>query len=153
MAEIVFDRSALPEFHARLAGLKPDSVRYWGRMTPLHMVRHLRYVFDLSNGDETAPDRSIPVVRVLLYHLTFRYFTRRWPKNSFKAPDYFVPEPEGDFDAERAALGQAAERFVALLEEDPAATAVTPILGPMPRYKWARIHGAHCNYHFKQFGV
>lgn len=141
-----------PVLRARLESLCADTPRQWGTLNPAGMLRHLRFLFDLSLGREPVRDVSLPGVRRLIYWCFFRKFTT-WPGGKIKAPSYFTPEAEGDFEHERTKLVASIEAFLDLAGREPARTAVSPMLGPVKLVDWRYIHGAHCDHHLRQFGV
>ena len=152
MATFDLDRSTLSVFHGRLSRLTPETPRQWGTMDLPLMLRHLTFAVEMSLGEQAVPDRSVPLVRDLLFAFAFRWFTN-WPKGRLKAPAYTVPPPQGDVDAERAALVDRMWRFVDLLEREPDRRAMSPGLGAIPLTKWSRVHGVHFDHHLRQFGV
>ena len=72
------------------------------------MLRHARYVFEASLGEEDtqgqmAPGLSftkfVPGARTMMYYAAFRWFTD-WPKGKLKAPDAWTPACENTYDEE-----------------------------------------------------
>jgi len=146
------DQSSWPQYRARLDALTAETPREWGTMMPNAMLRHLRYMFDLSLEREKARDVSLMGVRRLIYWCFFRKFTT-WPGGKIKAPSYFMPSDVGSFEDERSKLIEVIQAFLVQTVESPARTGVTPLLGPMTMTEWTCIHGAHCDHHLRQFGV
>jgi hypothetical protein len=140
MATYDLDRTTLAFFHERLSRLTAASPRQWGAMDVARMLRHLTFSFEMSLGEQVVPDKTIPVVRELIFLLFFRWFTT-WPA------------PEGPFDQERAAMVDRMWRFVDALEREPDKAAINPGLGAIPLAKWSRVHGVHLDHHLRQFGV
>ena len=146
-------REAVQEYHEKIALLSPDTERRWGKMDVVRMIRHLRQTIAISLGEvEDVEDVSKPIIRNLIWLVFFNWFTN-WPKGKMKAPDYWTPAAEGEFEEERAALLADIERFLERLESDPTEENVTPLIGPLPLTKWAHFHGVHFNHHLKQFGA
>ncbi|MBI2432085.1 MAG: DUF1569 domain-containing protein [Candidatus Hydrogenedentes bacterium] len=152
MAGIPFNVQTLGTFEARLLSLQPESSRQWGTMDLVTMLRHLRFVFEVSLGEQRLPDESWPVIRRAFYFLLFRALTN-WPKGKIKAPAAFFPTPETDFEGEREALRAIMRRFAETARKHPEHRAVSTFLGAIPLREWVYVHGAHCNHHFRQYGV
>ena len=152
MATYDLDRTTLSFFHERVSRLTEGTPRQWGRMDVCRTLRHLTFTFEMSLGEQEVPDKTVPVVRDLVYVVFFRWFTT-WPKGRLKGPAYTCPPPQGDFAAERAAVVDRMWRFVDLLEREPDRAAMNPGLGAIPLTKWSRVHGVHLDHHLRQFGV
>ncbi len=161
MAEPAFNRTTIEDYKARLAKISADTERQWGSMDATKMVRHLRFVFQASMGEEdthgqAAPGTGflayIPGARPLLYLLVFKWFTD-WPKGNLRAPDEWTPATDKQFDEEEKLLLEKMDQFVNELEATPEKKAYSPLLGDIPLTKWSVLHGVHTNHHLKQFGV
>ncbi len=135
-----------------MRGITRETERLWGEMDAAMMFRHLRFNFDLSLGKEKGKDISNVLTRTVLKWLFFHVFTN-WPKGKLKAPPYFFPELDGEFEEERRMLEAAMEEFCAAVAEEPERIAPTPLLGRVKLDYWRRIHGIHCDHHLRQFGV
>ncbi len=161
MAEPAFTRSTIDDYKARLTKISVDSERQWGSMDATRMLRHLRFVFEASMGEEDTHGQAspgtgflayIPGAQHLIYVLTFKWFTN-WPKGNLKAPDEWTPTTENTFDEEEKLLLKKMDQFVDELEATPDKRAFSPLLGNIPLTKWSVVHGAHTNHHLKQFGI
>ena len=152
MATYDLDRTTLAFFHERLSRLTAATPRQWGTMDLPRTLRHLTFTFEMSLGEQVVPDKTIPVVRDLVYLVFFRCFTN-WPKGRLKGPAYTCPPAQGGFDAERAAVSDRMWRFVDSLEREPDREALNPGLGHIPLTTWSRVHGVHLDHHLRQFGV
>ena len=143
---------SLSTFSDRLRAIQEDTQRQWGKMDVARMMRHLRFTFDMSLGVEDVPDKSIPVIRNILWILSFRVFTN-WPKGKLKGPDFVTPPAEHDFEKERNLVLEKMQQFVDAAAQDPERIALNPFMGQLPLRKWQRLHGLHTHHHLKQFGV
>lgn len=139
-------------FCSRVAKVSSDAQRQWGKMSAAQMLRHMDFTVQLSLGEATAPDLSLPVLRHLIHFFAFVVFTR-WPKGMVKAPRFLFPEPEGDLAAERESLMRNLRRFAEALERNPSKKALNPLQGQITLRRWSRIHGLHLDHHLRQFGV
>jgi len=161
MAEPAFTKSTIDDYKARLINLSADTERQWGSMDATRMLRHLRFVFEASMGEEdthgqAAPGTGflayIPGARQLMFLLVFKWFTN-WPRGSLKAPDEWTPSTENAYDEEEKLLLKKMDQFVETLEATPDKLGFSPALGNISMKKWSVVHGAHSNHHLKQFGV
>ena len=152
MARIDIDANTLPQFLERLNRLQPDAQRRWGSLGVNDMLRHLRNVFETPLGEKSYPPEKMPLPKPLLYFLLCRVFTT-WPKGRIKAPDYWTPPAEHEFEEERQLLIEKLRRFVDALESDPSAVRLNPFFGDLTLAQWSRLNGIHLDHHFKQFGV
>jgi hypothetical protein len=137
---------------ARVATLRPDSPRRWGRMDAHGMVCHLNDMFRHALGDRPGP----PVVGGPLHRTVVKWWALgvpiRWP-HGFPTARQFDQEREGTrpaaFEADR-------DDLVALIHRvaDPAATlGAHPLFGPLTRAEWGRWGFRHTDHHLRQFGA
>lgn len=152
MARRNLNRENLPGFIARVASLRVDTPRQWGKMDAAHMVQHLIFMTETSLGLRQVEDRSVPVFRVFIWWFAFNWMTT-WPKGKLKSFAFALPEPAGDFPAQQAALIRSMEDFVKALEAAPDRRALSPLLGMITIKQWSRVHGVHNDHHLRQFGV
>lgn len=152
MARINIDRNTLPQFLERLDNLQANAERRWGTLDVTAMLRHLRNVFETPLGERTYSPEKMPLPKPLLYFLLCRLFTT-WPKGRIKAPDYWTPPAEHEFEEERRLLIEKLRRFVTALDEDPGLRRTNPFFGDLTLAQWSRLNGIHLDHHFKQFGV
>lgn len=156
MKSILLTRETAPEFKRRLDKLRPNSAPLWGSLTPVKLLRHLRYTIELCLCEvdmSEVKDQSIPVVRSVAWLLFHPPFDRRWPKGKLRAPEYFFPDANGSLDEEMAKLFAAIDRFVDAAEREPDKRALTPLMGMKPLRDWRRINGVHLYHHLRQYGL
>jgi len=145
------DRAELLE---RLARLRPDSPRQWGRMSAPEMVCHLTDAFRMAMGDkEVSSASSVPQRTVVKWAAL--YLPVQWPTG------VLVTRPEieqgsggtcpGDFGRDVADLVAAMERFSSAngAVDWPA----HPIFGPLTRRAWMRWGYLHVDHHLRQFSA
>ena len=145
------DRGELLE---RLARLRPDSPRQWGRMSAPEMVCHLTDAFRMAMGDKPVSDASSLSQRTVVKWAAL-YLPVPWPTG------VLVTRPEieqgsggtcpGDFERDRADLVAAMVRFTAA--DGTAAWPSHPIFGRLTRRAWMRWGYLHVDHHLRQFGV
>jgi hypothetical protein len=121
-------------------------------MSVEQMLKHLRNAFEVSLGEKTLPDESTPILRSIIFFVIAHVMTT-WPGGRIKAPDYWTPPAEYDFERERKELLGAMDRFLAAYESGPDKVGVHPILGPLTMRKWSQLMGVHMHHHMRQFGV
>jgi hypothetical protein len=144
------DRAAITQ---RMASLRPDSARRWGKMSAHQMVCHLADSFRGVMGE-----RSIAVLpgifgRGLVKWIAL-YSRLPWPHGLKTMPevDQFVGgTPPGDFAADRAGLGVLLETFTH--EPRDFVWAPHPMFLEMSDADWMRWGYLHMDHHFRQFGV
>jgi hypothetical protein len=149
MARTIFDATSRQQLLDRVARLRPDSARRWGRMTPNEMMCHLEDSVRVATGEAPAKSRpsfmSNPVLRTLIIHYV------PWPKGRAKTvPEMQATQPS-EFEADRqrlqAWLSKAGERGAA------ARWATHPAFGKMSGRDYGVLIYRHVDYHLRQFGV
>jgi hypothetical protein len=134
----------------RLASLRADQPRRWGKMTCPEMICHLSDAFLLPLGEKTASTASVPVPRAV-FKFAALYVPVSWPKNVPTRPEMeqgVGGTPPCEFIQDRAKLESLIRRFsAAKLEQDH------PIFGAMKQKDWLRWGYLHCDHHLRQFGV
>jgi len=152
MPAIALTKETLPDFTRRIEALRADSRRKFGKMSIEQMLKHLRNAHEVAIGDKQMQDESKPIVRDILFFTIARVITT-WPGGRIKAPDYWSPPADYDFEGERKGLLSAMKRFVDMLDTEPGKINTHPILGPLTLKKWSQLNGVHINHHMRQFGV
>ncbi len=152
MPAVALTRQTLPDFTRRIEGLTPASQRKFGKMSIERMLKHLRNAHEVALGEVKMLDESKPIVRDILYFVIARVLTT-WPGGRIKAPDYWSPPADFDFEGERKGLLSAMQRFTEGLEKTPDMVAVHPMLGGLTMRKWSQLNGLHIHHHMRQFGV
>jgi hypothetical protein len=138
----------------RLAALRPDSIRRWGRMTPHQMVCHVTDAYRLMTGERKA--RRVrgtlpgPVVKWIAL-----YVPLTWPRGIVTTPE-FDQELGGTKPAE---FGADLAALTTMLDEISRAPSgrfegvAHPIFGPMSAAAWLRWGYLHADHHLRQFGL
>jgi hypothetical protein len=150
------NRQTCDAYLQRLAGLEADTPRRFGSMEPRQMIAHLHRAFAISLGEFDPPFVGNWFTKTGLFKWFVIDAPLPWPKGRIKAPPSFTPAPPADGDVQ-GDLGQLAaimHRFAAAADEHPDAPGgISPILGPLPCRRWAKLHGRHVDHHCRQFGV
>jgi hypothetical protein len=152
MPAVALTRQTAADFTGRVEALRVDSTRKFGKMSVERMLKHLRNAFEVALGEKTLPDESKPILRDIAYFVIARVMTT-WPGGRIKAPDYWSPPADYDFEGERRALLAAMNRFLEAFEKSPDQIGLHPLLGPLSMRKWSQLMGVHMHHHMRQFGV
>lgn len=139
------------DFDQRLSGLKPDSERKFGKMDATQMLRHMRLSYETALGETDLEDARVPLGK-LVYHIITGP-VKTWPGGALKAPDFWSPPAEHEFDEEKDLLTQSMERYLAKLADAPDEVHAHPMMGPLTVKEWSRLLGPHLNHHLRQFGL
>lgn len=136
------------ELEERLARLRPDSLRRWGKLTAPEMVTHVAASFQSCLGGLDVkpiklPIRYPPLKQLIIYWLPF-------PKGAPTAPELLDRKP-GDWTADVAELRALINRFAA---RDPADRwPEHAAFGRMNGRRWGVLMYRHADHHFRQFGA
>jgi oxepin-CoA hydrolase/3-oxo-5,6-dehydrosuberyl-CoA semialdehyde dehydrogenase len=134
--------------------LEESTPAQWGGMTAAEMLGHLRAVYEASLGEITVPQLVPSIIGKPFGFLAFYVLPRlpRGKKGSTPPIPALCPAVES-FEAERAGLLAAMNRFLDRLENDPSECTLHPITGMTTLRTWARVHEVHFAHHFRQFGI
>lgn len=142
--------ATLADYEARLATLRADTRPHWGKMTPVMMLRHLRFSMEASLEELQLEDRSNFLTRSVLKWVITGPLP--FPKG-VPVPKEFLPEPTEAFEAERRILLEKLRAFAARVGEKPDHKTPTLMFGPFSLRAWSALHGKHFGHHFQQFGL
>lgn len=133
----------------RLAALRADSPRQWGKMSPGQMLTHCAIALEMACGDRPMKQKLIgkllaPLVKKGV--LGEKDFSRNSPTDPT-----FVVSDERDVEAERKRLVAMVEKFS---RRGPAEAArqTHPFFGKMTGDEWGVLMAKHLDHHLKQFG-
>lgn len=147
----LFEPATVDEVKERLARLRPDSERVWGRMSPAQALAHCSESFQMAVGEVNPP-------RMLLGRVFGRWAKRSligrgepMRRNSPTARQLIVRD-DRDFDVERQRLREMIDRFVA---GGPAGCTRHPhlFMGSLTPVEWAALMYQHLDHHLRQFQV
>jgi hypothetical protein len=124
------------EVMRRLAELRPDSTRQWGKMSCHQMIVYLSDSFLLPLGERKASKTSVPIPRGI-YKWGALYFPMKWPHGVKTMPE--MQQGVGgtapvEFSADREKLVGLIGRFCGA----PVDGVVHPIFGAMTEKDWQR---------------
>jgi hypothetical protein len=136
----------------RIARVRPDTPRRWGRMSAHGMVCHLTDSFEGCLGERPVADRSTLMGRTVTRWLALSTPVP-WPRGVPTTPEVDQERdgtPPGDFEADLARLIEITEDFARRI--DPASLR-HPIFGRMTAGEWGRWAYRHVDHHARQFGL
>ncbi len=135
----------------RIAQLRPDSQRQWGKMAPAQALAHCSEAMLWAVG-EVRPPRMF-IGRVLGGLLKSRVLAEQEPmrKNSPTAKSLVIAG-DRDLPTEQQRLCGLIERFAST---GPAGCTTHPhsFFGPLKPEEWAALMYKHLDHHLRQFGV
>ena len=145
----LFEPATVTEVKGRIARLRPDSERQWGKMTPAQAVAHLSAGMQMATG-EIRPPRVF--VGRLFGGLAKRQLIVRGKPMGHNAPTdrHLVVKDDRDLEVESRRLGELIDRFSA---GGPAAVSTHPhpFFGPLTPEEWSTLMYVHIDHHLRQF--
>jgi hypothetical protein len=145
----LFEAATVEEVKGRLAQLKPDSERVWGKMNPAQVLAHCSAAMEMAMGAKKPP-------RIFIGRLLGRFAKKSMiakekpmPRNVGTDKSLVVSD-ERDFGVERQRLTEFIERFAA---GGPGACTRHPhfFFGPLTPVEWAALMYQHLDHHLRQF--
>ena len=139
------------EIRERIALLKPDSPRRWGKMNAAQAVAHCAASMEWAVGDRVPPRMLFPSLFGRLIKPLVLKGDKPFRRNSPTSPDLLVPD-QRDLDAERRRLCALIDRFSAA-GAPGCTTNPHSSFGRMTPGEWATLMYKHLDHHLRQFGV
>jgi hypothetical protein len=149
----LFEAADVEEVKGRLAQLRPDSERQWGKMNPAQALAHCSAALEMAMATgETAPKRIL-IGRLLGRLAKKAMLVNGAPmrRNSSTDKSLLVTD-EREFAAERQQLCTSIDRFAA---GGPGICTKHPhfFFGPLTPQEWATLMYQHLDHHLRQFAV
>jgi len=147
----LFEAARVEEVKGRVARLRPDSQRLWGKMNAAQTVAHCSASLEWAVGDRIPP-------RLFLGRIIGRIIKplalgndQPFRRNSPTTKDLVVQD-ERDLEAERERLCALIDRFAAA---GPKGCTKNPhsFFGRLTPEEWATLMYKHLDHHLRQFGV
>jgi hypothetical protein len=147
----LFESAKAEEIKKRMAQLRPDSERQWGKMNSAQAVAHCSGGLELALGDRMPP-------RMLLGRIIGRMVKTKVLENDEplrrNSPTVkgLVIQDERDLGMERERLRGLIDRFAAA---GPKGCTTHPhsFFGQLTPEEWAILMYKHLDHHLRQFGV
>ena len=145
----LFEAATVEEVKGRIAQLKPDSERVWGKMNPAQALAHCSAAMEMAMGAKRPP-------RIFIGRLLGRFAKKSMiakekpmPRNVGTDKSLVVID-ERDFGVERQRLSEFIDRFAA---GGPGACTRHPhfFFGPLSPVEWAALMYQHLDHHLRQF--
>jgi len=136
----------------RISGIRTDSPRQWGRMSPGGMICHLTDAFAGCLGDLEIQDRSTFAGRTIIRFIAATV-PLKWPQGVPTLPEADQERdgtPPGELEADVARLVALTHDFVERV--DPR-TMRHPLFGKLSKEEWGRWGYRHIDHHARQFGL
>jgi len=145
------EAATVEEVKERLARLRPESERQWGKMNPAQMLAHCSATVGMAMGNVTPP--RILIGRLLGPLAKKSLIVNGTPmrRNSMTEKSCLVTD-ERDFVVERQGLRESIDRFAT---GGPGVCTKHPhfFFGPLTPVEWAVLMYQHLDHHLRQFGV
>jgi hypothetical protein len=145
----LFEAVTVEEVKGRVAQLKPDSERVWGKMNPAQALAHCSAAMEMAMGAKKP-------ARIFIGRLLGRFAKKSMiakekpmPRNVGTDKSLVVSD-ERDFGVERQRLSEFIDRFAA---GGPGACTRHPhfFFGPLTPVEWAALMYQHLDHHLRQF--
>ena len=147
----LFDAARVEEVKQRIARLRPDSERQWGKMNAPQALAHCSRGFELASGDLRPP--RVLIGRIIGPIIKPKVFGNDEPlRRNSPTVKGLVIQDDRDLVEERARLYGAIDRFVAA---GPRGCTTHPhsFFGQLTPEQWAILMYKHLDHHLRQFGV
>jgi hypothetical protein len=147
----LFDQTIVAEVKQRIAQLRADSERQWGKMSPGQAMAHCSRAMETALGDNDLPRMLIG--RIIGGAVKKMALGNDEPmkRNSPTSPAFIVRD-QRDVAAEGVRLSALIDRFAT---GGPGACSRHPhtFFGPMTPDEWAILMYKHVDHHLRQFGA
>ncbi len=147
--EVIFNAINFLEIYSRMANLKPDAQRQWGKMNVVQMLNHLKIATGSGLKIYHLKDESSFLSRGIIKFVALRVL-KQLPRN-VNGPEGFKVERYNalDFNTEK-------EQVLNVLKKAHLSTGKSyshPLFGTMSRELWGRLIYRHFDHHLRQFGA
>lgn len=148
--QTLFDPKTHQDVVRRVAALRPDSVRQWGKMSPAQMLEHTSRALEMAIGTKPVPQVFIGK---LLSWMVRKQFVGEKPfrKNGPTGP-WLIVHDEPDFAEVQAKATRLLNEFHQLGERGCDGH-VHGFFGTMSGADWGVTQFKHFDHHLRQFGV
>jgi len=134
----------------RIAALRPDAARQWGKMNASQMLCHCAQALETGTGDRPLKQKFLGKILTPLIRSSV-LGPKPFKKNSPTDPT-FVVNDERDFAKERSRLVGLIDRFVQR-GSAAAGTQTHAFFGKLSGDEWGELMYKHIDHHLQQFGL
>lgn len=151
MTQHLYEPAVAAEIKQRIARLRPDSPRQWGRMTPAQALAHCVSSLDMALGRSNPPRMLVGYIFSGIAKRSLLARGEPMRRNSPTSRDLRIRD-DRDFGTESKRLVAAIDEFV---RGGPSACTTHPhtFFGPLTPLEWATLMYQHLDHHLRQFGV
>jgi hypothetical protein len=145
----LFEAARVEEVKQRIAQMRPDSERQWGKMNPAQALAHCSAAMEMALGEKVPPRILIGRLLGRLAKKSMIVNEKPMPRNSATDKSLVVKD-ERDFAVERQRLREFIDRFAA---GGPGVCTKHPhfFFGPLTPVEWAALMYQHLDHHLRQF--
>jgi hypothetical protein len=147
----LFEQARVEEVKRRIADLRPDSERLWGKMNAAQAVAHCSAGLELATGDRVPPRLFLGRIIGRIVKPMALGNDEPMRRNSPTIPG-LVMEDERNLETERERLCGLIDRFAAA-GPDGCTTHPHSFFGRLTPEEWATLMYKHLDHHLRQFGV
>jgi hypothetical protein len=148
--QTLFDPQTHQDIVRRVAALKPDSVRQWGKMSPAQMLEHNSRALEMAIGKDPRP--QVLIGKLISWTVRKQFLGEKpFSKNGPTGP-WLVVKDEPDFAAVQAKATTLLREFHELGERGCDGH-VHGFFGRMTGAEWGVIQFKHFDHHLRQFGA
>jgi hypothetical protein len=141
------------KFIETLSSLNSNQKPVWGKMTPQHMVEHLIFAVQMSNGKLNVecinPTEKLPSLKRFL--LSNRALPREYINPVIGAD--LQPLKYHDLKTAMSNLKEEIEDYNKFFAANPEATPLNVTFGQLNKEEWFIFHNKHFTHHLSQFGL
>jgi uncharacterized protein DUF1569 len=147
----LFEPATVEEVKGRMAQLRPDSERLWGKMSPAQAMAHCSAGIEMAVGERNPPRMLIGRLVGRLAKKSMIVNEKPMPRNAGTEKSLIVDDGR-DLGAERQRLMGLIDRFAAV---GPGICTRHPhfFFGPLTPEEWAALMYQHLDHHLRQFQV
>ncbi len=146
----LFEAATLKEVKDRIAQLRPDSQRQWGKMNPAQALAHCSLGMEWAVGDRIPPRMLLGrIIGRIVKPLALRD-DAPMRRNSPTAKDLVVQD-QRDLGTEQERLSALINRFAAAGPEG-CTSHPHSFFGRLTPDEWAALMYKHLDHHLRQFG-
>lgn len=147
----LYEAAAAKEVKERIARLRPDSERQWGKMSAAQAAAHCSVAMEWAVGDIRPPRMFLGRIFGPMAKSKMLGNDRPMGKNAPTAKSLLVPD-ERDLGVEQKRLCALIDRFASA---GPLGCTTHPhaFFGRLTPEEWASLMYKHLDHHLRQFGV